>query len=177
MSERWFVVETKWRAEFQAEEEIAGLGFEVFLPLEFRRRQDRKQKARPIIDYEIPMFPRYLFPRFDISARFGWQEIGRLRSVKRWLKPAQSTTPSPIRSDFIDRVREEQNAIKAARTNDQAIKLGPILAGTRVTILDGPFSAMGGIVSMSTHDRVMVMLDAAGFRGLDLERRFVAAAG
>jgi len=176
MTERWFVVETKFRREVQAREDIEALGFSCFLPIEVRRRKDRSKKHRPIVEYQVPMFPRYVFPRFDLSQPCGWQKIARLHTVKGWLKPGAMALPSPVREDFIDRVRAEQIAIQAALTNDQAVKLEPLPAGTRVIIQEGPFATLGGIVSLSTGDRVRLLLDAAGFSALQIARRSVAVA-
>ncbi len=176
MAEAYYVIETKFRREMQAEEDIKALGFQCFLPIEVRRRQDRTKNRRPIIEYTVPMFPRYVFPHFDISKPCGWQGIARLHTVKGWLKPAAASLPSPVRQDFIDRVTAEQIAVRAALTNDQNIKLEPIPAGTRVIIQDGPFATLGGIVSMSTSERVRLLLDAVGFSDLHIARRSVAVA-
>ncbi len=176
MNLRWYVVETKFRREAQAHEEISDMGFTCFLPMEVRRRQDRGKFRRPIIEYSVPMFPRYVFPQFDISQPCGWQRIGRSQNVKGWLKPAQDAPPSAIREDFIDRVKTEQVAIRAALTNDLAVKLEPIPSGTRVIIQDGPFATLGGIVAMSTGQRVRLLLDAAGFSDLQIARSSVAIA-
>jgi transcription antitermination factor NusG len=176
MAEAWFVVETKFRREPQAEDDIRALGFECFMPIEVRRRQDRTRNKRPIIEYTVPMFPRYVFPRFDISQPCGWQRIARLHTVKGWLKPAATSLPSPVRQDFIDRVKAEQIAVRAALTNDHAITLEPLPAGTRVIIQEGPFATLGGIVSMSTSQRVRLLLDAVGFSDLHIARRSVAVA-
>jgi transcriptional antiterminator RfaH len=176
MSQQWYVIETKMRREKEAADEIQKLGFECFMPIEVRRRKDRSKKHRPEVEYTVAMFPRYIFPKFDIAQPCGWQHIGRLHSVKGWLKSALRETPSPIRSDFIDRVLQEQIAVRAALTNDQSIKFERIANGTRVIILDGPFATLGGIVDMSVGDRIKIMLDAANIPPIDIARHSVAAA-
>ncbi len=176
MADAWYVLQTKMRKEKEASEEIQGLGFECFYPIEVRKRKDRSQKHRPLIEYEVAMIPGYIFPRFDISRPCGWQDLGRLQTVKGWLKSSLRENPSPIRSDFIERVRQEQIAVRAALQNNQAVKLEALPAGTRVTIIDGPFRTLGGFVSMTVGNRVKVMLDAAGFSALEIGRHSVAAA-
>jgi transcription antitermination factor NusG len=128
------------------------------------------------VEYEVAMFPGYIFPMFDMSQPCGWQNMGRLHSVRGWLKSSLQENPPPIEDDFIDRVRQEQIAIQAARNNDQAIKLEQLNPGTRIIIQEGPFATLGGIVNMSVGDRVRIMLDAAGFSALDIARHSVAAA-
>jgi len=176
MADQWFVVQTKLRREKEATDEIIKLGFDCFMPIEVRKRKDRSKKHRPIVEYEVAMFPGYIFPQFDISQPCGWQQIGRLHSVRGWLKSALQESPRPIRGDFIERVRQEQIAVRAAMVNDQAIKLERLPDGTRVIIQEGPFATLGGIVNMSVGDRVRIMLDAAGFSELNIERKAVAAA-
>lgn len=177
MTEAWYVIETKLRRERDATQEIEALGFECFLPIEVRRRQDRSKKARPIIEYEVAMFPRYIFPRFDMAKPCGWQAIGRLQSVRGWLKAACNEVPRPIRDKtFIDRVKLEQIALRAALNNDQAVKLAPLPDGVRVTITEGPFATLGGIVNMSVGDRVKLLIDAAGFSELEIGRASLAVA-
>jgi transcription antitermination factor NusG len=177
MAEAWYVLNTKMRRENEAREEIRELGFECFLPLEIRRRKDRSKKHRPEVNYSVAMIPGYIFPKFDISKPCGWQNLGRLHTVKGWLKSTHLESPRPMRDQtFIDRLKEEQIAVAAALNNDQAIKLEPIPAGTRIIIQEGPFASFGGLVNMTVGDRVKVMLDAAGFSALEIARHSVAVA-
>lgn len=176
MADRYFVIQTKLRQEKKATEEIVALGFDCFNPIEVRKKKDRSKMARPEIEYEVAMFPGYIFPRFDIGQPCGWQNIGRLHSVRGWLKSALQENPPPIRDSFIDRVREEQIAVRAALLNNRSIKLEQLPKGTRVTILEGPFATLGGLIDMSQGDRVRILLDAAGFSALDIGRHAVAAA-
>lgn len=176
MADNYYVIQTKLRREKEATEEIAALGFDCFNPIEVRRRKDRSKKHRPDVEYEVAMFPGYIFPRFDIAQPCGWQQIGRLQTVRGWLKPSGRELPSVIRDDFIDRVRMEQMAVRAALANDQNVRLDQIPNGTRVTILEGPFATLGGIVNMSSGDRIKIMLDAAMFPPIDIGRQSVAVA-
>lgn len=176
MAEAWFVIETKMRRERESADAIEAMGFECFAPVEVRKRLDRSKHARPMVEYEVAMFPRYIFPRFDIKTPCGWQRIGELRSVHGWLKPAQREEPSPIRSDFIDRVQTEQSFIRAAMEGDHAVKFEPLAKGTRVIIMDGPFRTIGGIVDMGEGERIKIMLDAARFDPIHIDRRSVSAA-
>lgn len=177
MADRYYVIQTKLRREKEATEEIVALGFDCFNPIEVRKRKDRSKKHRPDVEYEVAMFPGYIFPRFDMSTSIGWQQIGRLHSVRGWLKSAQYENPRPMRDEsFIDRVKQEQIAIHAALLGDKAVKLEPLLGGTRIVILDGPFRTLGGIVNMSVGERIKILLDAAQDKPIDIARQSVAVA-
>ena len=61
----WFGVRVHTRSEFRTHEELTRRGFESFLPLHLVRRRwsDRVKTV------EYPLFPGYLFCRFELSRR------------------------------------------------------------------------------------------------------------
>ena len=61
----WFAVQTRSRYENLAAKQLNGRGYEVFLPFyQCRRRwSDRMQ------EFEVPLFPGYLFCRFNLQDR------------------------------------------------------------------------------------------------------------
>lgn len=62
---RWFAVQTRTRYENFAAKQLSGRGYEVFLPFYQckRRWSDRMQ------EFEVPLFPGYLFCRFNLLDR------------------------------------------------------------------------------------------------------------
>lgn len=64
-SDRWYAIQTRTQHERVVAEAIADKGYEEFLPL-FRRR---KRVAGTIREVEEPMFPGYVFGRFDVTRR------------------------------------------------------------------------------------------------------------
>lgn len=71
---RWFCVQTKPRAEAEAETQLARQDFAVFLP---RLRTLRLRQSRRVARIE-PMFPRYLFLGADPSR----QSLASVRSTR-----------------------------------------------------------------------------------------------
>lgn len=61
----WFAVQTRTRYENYAAKQLNGRGYEVFLPFYQckRRWSDRMQ------EFEVPLFPGYLFCRFNLLDR------------------------------------------------------------------------------------------------------------
>ena len=76
----WFAVQTRTRYENFAAKQLAGRGYEVFLPFYQckRRWSDRMQ------EFEMPLFPGYLFCRFNLLDRL---PIFRLSKFNELLKP------------------------------------------------------------------------------------------
>ena len=58
----WFAVQTRTRYENLAAKQLSGRGYEVFLPFYQckRRWSDRMQ------EFDVPLFPGYLFCRFNL---------------------------------------------------------------------------------------------------------------
>jgi transcription antitermination factor NusG len=77
---RWFCVWTHPQDEHRALHSIAGAGFEVYLPLHLERDRYRHQRV-------VPLFPRYLFPRFD-AQQDAWGAIAHCRGVGGLIRQA-----------------------------------------------------------------------------------------
>ena len=60
---RWYACRTRSRAEKQVERRLMGAGFDAYLPVLKRERQwaDRKKRV------DFPLFPGYVFARFELS--------------------------------------------------------------------------------------------------------------
>lgn len=60
----WFVLQTKPRNEIQVERILTHKGYECFLPT---YRQKRQWSDR-VVEVELPLFPMYVFCRFNLTA-------------------------------------------------------------------------------------------------------------
>jgi transcription antitermination factor NusG len=61
----WFAVQVRMRREASATDFLAGMGYECFLPL----YKSRRRWSDRIKELETPLFPGYLFCRFDPQHR------------------------------------------------------------------------------------------------------------
>src|SRR5215469_744544 len=62
---QWFAIRTAAGREKAVSAQLQGKGYEDFLPL----YRDRRQWSDRIKEMELPLFPGYLFCRFDYSDR------------------------------------------------------------------------------------------------------------
>lgn len=87
-SPRWYVVMHKPFEGARARREIRGLGFDVHWPREIKRRARANDEIEPV-------FPGYLFVRFDES-RGGWAQIRRLDHVTAICGVREYGRPVPL---------------------------------------------------------------------------------
>jgi len=78
MSYLWYVARTEPRSEFQAAEELARDGYEIFFPLV--KDTDHKQ-----VRSKAPMFPGYLFIKCDPAVN-GWPSFRRHHRIAGWVR-------------------------------------------------------------------------------------------
>jgi hypothetical protein len=76
-TESWFALYVKPRHEKVVTRLLTGEGLETFLPL-YTRRHVYESRSK---DNELPLFPGYVFCRFDVLKRTPfWQRPGSSRS-------------------------------------------------------------------------------------------------
>ena len=127
----WFAVQTRTRYENFAAKQLAGRGYEIFLPLYQckRRWSDRMQ------EFEMPLFPGYFFCRFNL--------LDRLPIL---------TTPGVIQIVGIGKTpipvdEEEVIALQTAVRADIPRHPWPFLkVGERVRVEAGPLSGLEGVL-------------------------------
>lgn len=106
MSNKWFVARTKTGGEVRAAVAVANCGFEVFLPVHLVARSHagkREQVSRPL-------YPRYLFVRFD-AGKEAHGCINNCRGVaNRGLIVDANGLPMHIPDPIIARIRGDEAA-------------------------------------------------------------------
>lgn len=155
----WHVIYCNIKCEFRANMGLKAKGFETFLP--HIRKRIRHARFTQVVDR--PLFPRYLFVRFDIER-------------DEWFHPIKSTdgVEDLIRNDNIPvRIRDEQMApiIAAQRSGDFDLTLkrnrrvvSDYDRDEVVRISAGPFTGFNATVlaAMPEKNRVDVMLEIMG---------------
>lgn len=149
----WYVVHTQPMAEQRALANLVRQGYEAYLPL-YRRRRSHARRVELV---QRPLFPRYLFVRFDpkvdhwrsILGTFGVSGLVRIGDV-----------PIPVPSGIVEDLRANQ----AARSFDDEIAPARKLAvGERIRVLAGPFSDLvGKFQALADSERVIVLLEMLG---------------
>jgi transcription elongation factor/antiterminator RfaH len=164
-SARWFAVQCLSNREFLAAAQLANQGYPVFLPcLERTRRHARKFDT-----VRRPLFPGYLFVKFD-PAIDRWRCVNGTLGVARLIGGATAPTPVPI--GVIEAIGQacDDNGVLAAGEEE-------LLPGEDVRITAGPFSELvGRLESLDGAGRVRVLLEILGRRtSVALSRNQIAA--
>lgn len=138
----WYVVHTKPRQEFRAEENLVAQGFEVFLP---RVLVERKRRNR-LISVEEALFPRYLFIRFDPSVD-PWHLIRCTLGVSNLVRIG--IQPASIPATIIENLKDLKTTF-----------IGRFQAGDKIVVSDGPFKGFDGIyMEEDGEQRAMILID------------------
>lgn len=152
--DRWYVVHTQPRAEDRALWHLANQGFECFLPRCLKTRRHAR-KTDTVLE---PLFPRYLFTRFDADfAR--WRAINGSRGVVHLLTDGERPLAAP--GEVIEKLRDGSDE----RGIMPLTALGMFWRGRKVRVSSGAFAGQTGEVSEvlgSGMDRVKILLSMLG---------------
>lgn len=150
--QRWYVVNTRPRAEAQAHWNLERQGFAAYLP---RYRKTRRH-ARRVERVVTPLFPRYLFVNADLD-RDRWRCLHSTVGVSRLL--CHGELPTPVPDAVIAEIQSREDAFGMVNIGSAA----GLRVGDRVRILDGAFADMIGVFeSISDEARVTILLDLLG---------------
>lgn len=144
---KWFAVHTKPRQEDLAVDALRLGEIETFYP-KLRRKKTIRRKLQWITR---PLFPRYIFARFDYdqSQRFVHYANGVSRIIKF------GDTPVIVDDSIIQAIRE--------RAVEEIVTVQPpsFQRGDRVEIQDGPLRGLQGIFErdLSDSERVLILLE------------------
>jgi transcriptional antiterminator RfaH len=148
---RWYAVQSRPRSELEAAANLSRQGFEVYLPRHRRTRSHARR--RDLVSY--PLFPGYLFVRFD-ALRDAWRSAASTFGVSRLVGPPDA--PLPIPDPVIDHIRsrEDPEGFVVAATSE-------LRPGDQVCVASGPFAEMRGIFEAKTgEERIRILLSILG---------------
>ena len=146
----WYVIQTKAGDERRAELNLSNQGIETFLPL-YKVYQFNSGR---VVEKKKPLFPNYLFARFDLSIHY--YKVKWTRGVSRIVGFGDS--PSPVPEEVI-------KAIKNRIGKDNLIELDDHWQeGDRVQVISGPLKGLQGLFQkrLSDKERVRILLDMLG---------------
>ena len=159
---KWYVIYTKPKQEDKVEESLARASVEVFNPKLRRKRLIRSKYERVI----RPLFPNYLFAKFDPSRQY--HMIKYTRGVSGII--GNRGSPWPVSEDIIDIIKSRMN-------EEGLIVITPdIKVGDKVEITEGPFRGFIGIFEreMKDSERIIVLLNTIEYRAsIDIEKELL----
>ena len=149
--DRWYVVHSHAGAEGKSAQHLRMQGYDVYLPLWRKRRSH----ARRVDWIAAPLFPRYLFIRFDID-RTRWRAIQSTIGVSHLISLGGGL-PAPVPEGVVD-------AIRSREADHGLIEIVPSFRrGEAVVVGEGPFLDQTGLFErLIDSDRVTILLSLLG---------------
>ncbi len=148
----WYVVHTQPHGEERAQLNLERQGFDVYLPKYLRHRRH----ARRTEHVRRPLFPRYLFVRFD-PERAQWRSINGTFGVAYLI--SHGDEPIAVPDKIVD-------AMQARHNDDDLVVLhspDSFQPGQKLEIVDGPFAWRTGLFQrLDDNERVVLLLDLLG---------------
>ena len=159
----WYAVHTKSHCEASACVGLERHGVEVFLPM-LRERKVLRGMCRQTTS---PLFPRYLFAKFDVSSQL--RAVTYARGVKNIV--AFGGGPSVVDESIIHAIRSQ--------ATDGVLELSKerFSPGQIVRIRDGPLCGLEAVFEkkLDGTSRAVLLLKAISFQArVILESRYVA---
>jgi transcriptional antiterminator RfaH len=155
LERRWYVIYTNIKCEFRANMGLKAKGFETFLP--YIRKRIRHGRYTNVVDR--PVFPRYLFIKFDVEKDEWFHPIKSTDGVEDLIR--NDNIPVRIPEQQIERLRYSQ----ACGDFDTTKKpVSAYMAGEIVRIQEGVFSGFSATVlaAMPDKNRAELMLEFLG---------------
>jgi transcriptional antiterminator RfaH len=142
----WYVIQSKPKQEIRAEENLRAWNVETLLP-----RLLRPARSTTAMRVRIePLFPGYLFARFDVGEMFC--KMRYTRGVSKILGTSEG--PTPLADSVIDMIKERMDAAGVVTATPT------LRPGDRVRIIGGPFKDFLAVFeySATAAQRVTVLL-------------------
>jgi len=144
----WFIISTKPKQEFIAEQALKQLGATVYLPLYFKKVKKNKEKVEVL----SPLFSGYLFAQFSVMELF--HKVRYTRGVKSVL--GNNECLWTINNRKIEDIKcRERNGIVTMKKREEKFK-----CGDRILIDEGDFDGWEGVFyeELPDHQRAIIML-------------------
>jgi transcriptional antiterminator RfaH len=150
MSKEWFILQLKSNSHDRAKKNLTRQGFETFLPL----HDTTSRKLSRFIDTSKPLFPGYMFIRFD-RAESEWHKINNTYGVSRLITFNSILKSIPTR--FVD------NLMKRYDLSGKLLPIQKLKKGDQVKVLTGPFANFIATVEKYEADqRIWILMDLMG---------------
>ncbi|MBI2413917.1 MAG: hypothetical protein HYV24_12005 [Deltaproteobacteria bacterium] len=149
---KWYLVYTKPRNEDALEKKFLDAGLEVLNP----KVKERKYVRRRVTEAVSPLFPCYVFVKFDVFRNYRFVKYAR--GVKKLV--GFENCPTPVSDGIISSIEERTEG------GFVAIRKDMFRAGDAVHIKAGPLSGFDAIFEREVKDteRVSILLKAVNAR-------------
>jgi len=149
----WYVALTHPNGEGKAAMQLERQGFETYLP----RYRKTTRHARSTRVHPAPLFPRYIFVRFD-AAKQRWRAVNSTSGVTYLV--GHGDRPSPVLAGVVEGLKRQEGSDGFFELKSAAQRFK---TGDAVRVVRGVFEACQGFFEARTdHDRVAILLDLMG---------------
>lgn len=159
----WYAIHTHPKQEIRAESNLTAWGVETFNP-KYKKRRNNEYGHH--IYVSSPLFPRYIFARFEVQHQL--HKICFTRGVHSVV--SIGVNPTPIDDEIIALIQSKVD-------EDGFIRIGEKLkSGDPVVISDGPLKSLTGIFEreMKASNRVVILLRFINYQGhIQIEKELV----
>jgi transcription antitermination factor NusG len=138
----WFAIRVKSNREKVTQQHLDAKGYEVFLP---SYRQISENSHRP--PFEVPLFPGYLFCRFDVNDRLPILIVPGVVHIVGFGKQ-----PVPVDENELESVRILVKAGLPIRPDE------PYALGQAIRIQKGPLAGAEGVIIGLGEQRLVVSI-------------------
>jgi transcription antitermination factor NusG len=146
MDNSWFAIRTKSNREASVAESLGGKGFEVLYP-HYKTPVTRSPDLQKQPVFQKPLFPGYLFARFDVTTRLPILTVPGVVNIV-----SSGRTPIPL--DDI-----EIESLKVLMESALPIDAHPYLrVGDKVVISEGPLNGASGYIVQTDNRRLVVSI-------------------
>lgn len=156
----WHACLTRARSEKKVAERLERKGFTTYLPLTPRESQwkDRKKVV------EWPVFPSYVFCRFDVQQMLPVLQTPGVADVVR-----HQGEPARIRAKELENVRRFIEGLVKSGQEAEPAEAPAFREGQPVRVVRGPFEGVRGAVrEVRGRQRLLVGIEGIG-QGLEVE--------
>lgn len=170
MSSRWYVVQSKNKQEYLATQQLHNQNFCVFIPQTCVRRQVRAK----IVKIPTPLFPSYLFVKFDIT-KDRWRAICGTRGVQQ-LVTATDKSVTPLPRGLVEDMMLETDDLGFITIQKAEEIVAEYNVGEELQVVDGIFQGLSGTCDGLRKDMVIVLLSLlSGKTRVELPASMVAS--
>ncbi len=141
----WLVVYCKVREERRAQQNLANLGFETYVPV-LERKVTKAGKSRTGIEL---MFPRYLFLRVTSTDKLA--SVRHTRGVNDFVRFGGRI--ASVADDLVLKIMHQQICMQQNVTQQQIFK-----RGEAVVVVGGPFAGLDAIYQAPNGDARSIIL-------------------
>ena len=150
----WYLIHTKPKQEFRAQENLNHQGYRTFLPT----LKVQKLKKNTIEVQEDPLFHRYLFIQLD-QVQSNWFPIKSTRGVHQIVRFGMYADPVIVPDELVEELRSWDPSRLAPKSLFEM--------GEPVQIKEGPFKSLEGnfqqlLKDSSGESRAMLLIEILG---------------